>query len=188
VLLAVELIVLLVTGVELARTYRPTASRAWDDLVLLGPGFTRVERLRDVHALASTAAIVTAVAGAVLALASAIETKVRVVGRAVTGPVLAVLVAAVSFTGRSLPWDQLALRSVTVGTNMYGYWFVTDRDDVRFVLVDGAEVSAATFARAFWSHTTVLPLAVVALGVLLLVVLRRPARVAPEEGEQAVLG
>jgi quinol-cytochrome oxidoreductase complex cytochrome b subunit len=47
---------------------------------------------------------------------------------------------AASFTGSLLPWDQLALWAVTVGTNMTGYEPLR-AGDVRFVLMDGRELS-----------------------------------------------
>ena len=48
-----------------------------------------------------------------------------------------------SFTGYLLPWDQLALWAVTVGTNMMGYTPVFG-DQVRFVLLGGVEIGTDT--------------------------------------------
>ena len=39
----------------------------------------------------------------------------------VIGVILLTLTLLLSFTGYLLPWDQLALWAVTVGTNMMGY-------------------------------------------------------------------
>ena len=51
----------------------------------------------------------------------------------VIGVILLTLTLLLSFTGYLLPWDQLALRAVTVGTDLRGYrWLVGD--EVRFVL------------------------------------------------------
>ena len=57
----------------------------------------------------------------------------------VIGVILLTLTLLLSFTGYLLPWDQLALWAVTVGTNMIGYTPVFGRD-VRFVLLGGAEI------------------------------------------------
>ena len=51
------------------------------------------------------------------------------------------LTLLLSFTGYLLPWDQLALWAVAVGTNMMGYTPVFGKE-VRFVLLGGAEIGA----------------------------------------------
>jgi quinol-cytochrome oxidoreductase complex cytochrome b subunit len=91
-------------------------------------------------------------------------------------------VAAASFTGYLLPWDQLALRSVTTGSNLRGIRWLFD-GEVRFVLVGGTEISVSTY-RA-WAIVHVAIGAVLAAGAVL--VLRRsldaraPVVVADEE-------
>ncbi|MCU1462832.1 MAG: putative menaquinol-cytochrome c reductase cytochrome b subunit [Acidimicrobiales bacterium] len=86
------------------------------------------------------------------------------------------VLAAATFTGFLLPWDQLALWAVTVGTNMKGYTPVFG-SQVRFALLGGVEVTQATLWRWFVVHTIVLT---VALGGLTAVVVwlgprRRPS-------------
>ena len=51
----------------------------------------------------------------------------------VIGVILLTLTLLLSFTGYLLPWDQLALWAVTVGTNMMGYTPVFG-GSVKFVL------------------------------------------------------
>src|SRR5581483_9616106 len=62
----------------------------------------------------------------------------------VIGVVLLLLTLLLSFTGYLLPWDQLALWAVTVGTNMMGYtpvfgtllrWYVLHVLMLPFVIV-----------------------------------------------------
>ena len=53
------------------------------------------------------------------------------------------LTLLLSFTGYLLPWDQLALWAVTVGTNMGGYSPVLG-DQVRFALLGSAEIGTET--------------------------------------------
>ena len=63
-------------------------------------------------------------------------------------------------TGSELPWDQLALRAVTVGTNVDGYGIFFG-DDVRFVFIGGREVDPDTLVRWLLVHTALLgPLAI----------------------------
>ena len=68
----------------------------------------------------------------------------------VIGVILLTLTLLLSFTGYLLPWDQLALWAVTVGTNMMGYTPVFG-SQVRFVLLGGVEIGtrdAAAMVRA----------------------------------------
>ena len=68
-------------------------------------------------------------------------------------------------TGFALPWDQLALKAVTVGTNLRGYRWVFG-DDVRFVLIGGAEASVSNVRAVLIVHVIVVPaLLAIALGI-----------------------
>ena len=60
------------------------------------------------------------------------------------------------FTGYLLPWDQLALWAVTVGTNMMGFTPVFGQE-VRFVLLGGAEIGSETLLRWYVLHVVFLP-------------------------------
>ena len=84
---------------------------------------------------------------------------------------LFVLTLALSFTGYLLPWDQLAIWAVTVGTNMaratpllghegpFGPELGLRADnDVRFVLLGGTEVGPPTLLRFYVGHCIFLPL------------------------------
>ena len=64
---------------------------------------------------------------------------------------------AASYTGTLLPWDQLALWSVTVGSNIRGVQAIYD-DEVKYILIGSREVHPARTSS--WSITHV------ALGVL----------------------
>jgi len=86
-----------------------------------------------------------------------------------TGPALGagipITTLAASFTGFLLPWDQLALSAVTVGSNPRGYRVLFD-PVVRFVLIGGVEVSPQTLIRWLLLHMLFLGLALGALVVL----------------------
>jgi quinol-cytochrome oxidoreductase complex cytochrome b subunit len=80
----------------------------------------------------------------------------------VIGVILLTLTLLLSFTGYLLPWDQLALWAVTVGTNMMGYTPVFGRQ-VKFVLVGGGEVGPPTLIRWYVLHVLALPFVIVIL-------------------------
>ncbi len=65
-----------------------------------------------------------------------------------------------SFTGYLLPWDQLALWAITVGTNMAGATPPSEYVGkyVRFALLGGYEVGQSTLIRWYTLHVIALPL------------------------------
>ena len=121
----------------------------------------------------------TAIATSALAIA-----HVRRVTTFASGAVLCGAAIAAVLTGDAIAWDQVALRSVTADLPMGGMRLVFEQD-VRFVLVDGAEVATSTFRRLLVAHAAAIPAAaVVAAATVATIRLRgRPARIAPEEGE-----
>lgn len=153
-ILSVEVAVLVVTGVALFFLYRPSTSQAWSDVVVESTDWDiRVaQALRRIHRLASQLAVPTALAtGVAVALG---RESVRTWPRAATGAGIALSALVASFTGYLLPWDQLALWAVTVGSDMKGYrpFF---NDTVRFVLIGGVEVSRTGFVRWLLLHMLV---------------------------------
>ena len=74
----------------------------------------------------------------------------------VIGVILLTLTLLLSFTGYLLPWDQLALWAVTVGTNMMGYTPVFG-SQVRFVLLGGVEIGTETLLRWYVLHVLHVP-------------------------------
>jgi quinol-cytochrome oxidoreductase complex cytochrome b subunit len=92
------------------------------------------------------------------------------------GVILLLLTLLLSFTGYLLPWDQLAIWAVTVGTNMarahpiIGHegpganllvkddvQFVTAGDDVRYLLLSGRFVGEGTLLRFYVLHCIAVP-------------------------------
>jgi quinol-cytochrome oxidoreductase complex cytochrome b subunit len=141
------LVVLAATGVYLAFYYFPriggTPARSHDVV-------------REVHRVCAWA---TLASGAVLVLllvvrALASRTQQRIGQRVVDGLVAAALVTSLAitiWTGLRLPWDQIALRAVPVGTNISRYRFLW-QGNVRFVLAAGREVSAASLLHTLLLH------------------------------------
>ena len=78
----------------------------------------------------------------------------------VIGVCLLLVTLLLSFTGYLLPWDQLALWAVTVGTNMMGYTPVFG-NQVRFVLLGGSEIGTDTLLRWYVLHVLMLPFVIV---------------------------
>ncbi|MPZ86626.1 MAG: DUF4405 domain-containing protein [Nitriliruptorales bacterium] len=74
----------------------------------------------------------------------------------VVGVLLLVLTLLLAFTGYLLPWDQLALWAVAVGTQMAGFTPIFGQQ-VQFVLLGGVEIGPATLLRWYVLHVLALP-------------------------------
>src|SRR5438270_279308 len=73
------------------------------------------------------------------------------------GAILLFCTFFLSFTGYLLPWDQLGIWAVTVGTNMAGATpFVGEQ--TRFLLIGGYEISDHTLVRWYVLHVIGMPL------------------------------
>ena len=149
-LLLVLAVGLVVTGVPLLWTYRPDAVNAWNGRGSYGDAWDLVQ---DLHRILSFVLVQLSIVYAVLVIALRAHRR-----RSLPATGWLVLVLLFSFTGYLLPWEQLALYAVTVGTNIRGVLVVLG-DDVKFVLVGGAEISTGTYARWLGVHTVLLPLA-----------------------------
>ena len=75
----------------------------------------------------------------------------------VVGVVLLVLTLLLSFTGYLLPWDQLAIWAITVGTNMIGYGPVVGTKS-HYILIGGFDVGQSGLIRFYTLHVIGLPL------------------------------
>ena len=92
------------------------------------------------------------------------------------------LTLLLSFTGYLLPWDQLAIWAITVGSNMAratpflghegpgaqilnlgGFDLITNASDARFILLGGRFVGEATLNRFYILHCVAIPLVVAGL-------------------------
>jgi len=89
----------------------------------------------------------------------------------VVGVILLTLTFLLSFSGYLLPWDQLAIWAVTVGTNMaratplMGYEGpfsnligLKINNDIRFALLGGTTVGSATLLRFYVLHCIAFPI------------------------------
>ena len=80
----------------------------------------------------------------------------------VIGCLLLAAVAAAAFTGYLLPWDQLAYWAVTVATGMLAYVPVVG-ESLQHAVRGGPEVGADTLTTFYTLHTTIVPVALIAL-------------------------
>jgi len=78
----------------------------------------------------------------------------------VVGVILLFLTLGLSFTGYLLPWDQLSIWAVTVGTSLAGYSPLV-ATQVKFILLGGVEVGPNTLLRWYVLHVLALPFVLV---------------------------
>lgn len=78
----------------------------------------------------------------------------------VLGVTLLLVTLLLAFTGYLLPWDQLAIWAVTVGTEMM-YNSPVIGKEVQFVLLGGIQIGAPTLIRWYTLHVLALPFIIV---------------------------
>ena len=89
---------------------------------------------------------------------------------------------AASLTWGLVRWDQIVLWAVMSGTAVAegGLWTPAVSEDVRFLIVGGAEVGQGTYRRALLAHLVAPVVAAIALGVSLRLERRSPTVIADE--------
>lgn len=152
-------ILLTITGIFLMFYYTPTVEQAYADTAALSTNVAFGSLVRNMHRW-----------GAHLMVLSVFLHMSRVFYHGaykpprefnwVVGVVLLLLTLLLSFTGYLLPWDQLALWAVTVGTNMAGFVPVVG-SQVKFALLGSAEVTANTLLRWYVLHVLFFPFIIV---------------------------
>lgn len=152
-------ILLTITGIFLMFYYTPTAEVAYSDMEALSTSVAFGSLVRNIHRW-----------GAHLMVLSVFLHMSRVFYHGaykpprefnwVVGVILLFLTLFLSFSGYLLPWDQLALWAVTVGTNMAGFSPVIG-DQVKFALLAGVEVSGSTLLRFYVLHVLAFPFVLV---------------------------
>jgi quinol-cytochrome oxidoreductase complex cytochrome b subunit len=170
-------LLLTLTGVALMFYYRPTVGLAYRDIKDLEFAVTLGRFLRNSHRWAAQAMVVAVIAHMVSVFLRGGYKKPREFNWGV-GVLLLTLTLFLSFTGYLLPWDQLAIWAVTVGTNMAGATpFLGNEgpfgglmgmhinNDVRFTLLGGTMVGENTLLRFYVMHCVAVPLVV---GILLI--------------------
>lgn len=152
-------ILLTITGIFLMFFYRPTAGPeaefAYLDMQNLRASVTFGDLMRNMHRWAAHLMVLTTF----LHMARVFYHGAYKAPREfnwVVGVILLVLTLLLAFTGYLLPWDQLALWAVAVGTQMAGFTPIFGQQ-VQFVLLGGVEIGPETLLRWYVLHVLALP-------------------------------
>ena len=152
-------ILLTVTVIFLMFFYRPTEAAAWPDIKTLETAVTFGSIVRNMHRWAAHLMVLSVFLHMCRVFYHGAYKAPREFNW-VIGVVLLLLTLLLSFTGYLLPWDQLALWAVTVGTNMMGYTPVFG-NSVKYVLLGSNEISGDTLLRWYVLHVLLLPFVIV---------------------------
>jgi quinol-cytochrome oxidoreductase complex cytochrome b subunit len=152
-------IMLTVTGIFLMFFYRPTAVSAWSDIKTLQTSIAFGLLVRNMHRWAAHLMVISVFLHMSRVFYHGAYKAPREFNW-VIGVVLLLLTLMLSFTGYLLPWDQLALWAVTVGTNMMGYSPMLG-NQVRFALLGSKEIGTETLLRWYVLHVLFLPFVIV---------------------------
>ena len=169
-----------ITGVLLMFYYRPTAEYAFNDVLALREDVP-FGIMREIHRWGAHAMVISVWLHMFRVFMTGSYKPPREFNWNI-GVVLLVLTMFLSFTGYLLPWDQLAMWAITVGSNMaratpfLGHEgpgaallklgdisLVHSGDDARFALLGGRFVGAPALLRFYVLHCVAVPLIAVVL-------------------------
>lgn len=165
-----------VTGVLLMFYYRPTLEHAYNDILALRDVVT-LGILRELHRWGAHAMVISIWLHMYRVFLTGSYKPPREFNWGV-GVILLVLTLLLSFTGYLLPWDQLAIWAITVGSNMgratplLGHEgplakaikvgdveLIHSGSDARYILLGARFVGENTLLRFYVLHCVALPLA-----------------------------
>jgi quinol-cytochrome oxidoreductase complex cytochrome b subunit len=163
-------IILTITGVILMFYYRPAAEYAYEDMKYLMNDVPFGALIRNMHRWSAHLMVITVMLHMFRVFLTGSYKPPRQFNW-VVGVILLLLTFLLSFTGYLLPWDQLAIWAVTVGTNMaratpflghqgpFGPELGMRPDnDIRFLLLGGTQVGPPALLRFYVLHCIFLPL------------------------------
>jgi quinol-cytochrome oxidoreductase complex cytochrome b subunit len=161
--------VLVATGILLMFYYRPAVELAYRDIKDLEFVVSLGLFMRNLHRWSAHAMVLVVILHMLRVFLTGAYKTPREFNWGV-GVVLLVMTLFLSFTGYLLPWDQLALWAVTVGTNMASATpfagaegpfsnlvGVTSLNDARFAMLGGTSVGANTLLRFYVLHCVAVP-------------------------------
>ncbi|HYS28882.1 MAG TPA: cytochrome b N-terminal domain-containing protein [Candidatus Limnocylindria bacterium] len=157
-------IVLTVTGLYLMFYYVPSVEHAYQDMYDLKFVVTFGAVIRNMHRWAAHAMVITVWLHVARVFYTGAYKKPREFNWAI-GTTLLLITLLLSFTGYLLPWDQLSIWAITVGTNMARYAPIAG-PYTRYLMLGGKVVGANALLRFYVAHVVGLPL----LAFLLMVV------------------
>ena len=163
-----------VTGVLLMFYYRPVAEYAYNDMLALRDA-TSLGILRELHRWGGHAMVIAVWLHTYRVFLTASYKPPREFNWGV-GAILLLLTLLLSFTGYLLPWDQLAMWAITVGSNMAsatpllghegpgaalltidGVDLITSASDARFALLGARFVGENALLRFYVLHCVAIP-------------------------------
>jgi len=167
-----------ISGVLLMFYYRPVVEYAYSDIIGMRAHLT-LGVMRELHRWGAHAMIITIWLHMMRVFLTGSYKPPREFNW-VVGVFLLVLTMLMSFTGYLLPWDQLAMWAITVGSKMAeatpglgmngpgrellqlpgGIPIVTPASDAKFLLLAGTSVGEAALLRFYVLHCIGIPLAV----------------------------
>jgi len=152
-------ILLTVTGIFLMFFYRPTVTDAYANVQTLETSIAFGSLVRNMHRWAAHLMVLSVFLHMARVFYHGAYKSPREfqLGDRI---ILLLLTLLLSFTGYLLPWDQLSLWAVTVGTNMMGYTPVFG-GSVKYVLLGSREISGETLLRWYVLHVLMLPFVIV---------------------------
>jgi quinol-cytochrome oxidoreductase complex cytochrome b subunit len=176
-------LVTVVTGVLLMFYYRPVAEYAYNDMKYLQFDIPFGMVTRNMHRWAAHAMVIMVMLHMFRVFMTGSYKPPREFNW-VVGVLLLTLTLLLSFTGYLLPWDQLSIWAVTVGTNMARATpllgnegplaeqiqaltgLVTPRYDARSLLTGGTVVGAPTLLRFYVLHCIFIPIVAAVLMIV----------------------
>jgi quinol-cytochrome oxidoreductase complex cytochrome b subunit len=169
-------LVLTFTGLLLMFYYRPTLEYAYTDIVSLRE-HVPLGIMREMHRWGAHAMVITVWLHMFRVFMTGSYKPPREFNWSI-GVVMLVLTLLLSFTGYLLPWDQLAIWAITVGSNMAratpgagnegpmsglirlgDVRLIHAGDDARFALIGGRSIGPSTLLRFYVLHCMAIPLA-----------------------------
>jgi len=167
-------LVLTVTGILLMFYYRPTVEYAYNDIIDLGEQVP-LGIMREIHRWGAHLMVITVWLHMFRVFMTGSYKPPREFNWSI-GVILLTLTMLLSFTGYLLPWDQLAIWAITVGSNMaratpfLGHEgpgaallaigdvnLVHAGSDARFAMLGGRFIGEATLLRFYVLHCIGLP-------------------------------
>ena len=164
-----------ITGVLLMFYYRPTLEWAYNDMLALRD-VVSWGVLREIHRWAAHAMVITVMLHMLRVFLTGSYKPPREFNW-VVGVLLLVMTLLLSFTGYLLPWDQLSIWAITVGSNMAravpligsegpaqqlltvgGIDLITSASDSRYILLGARTVGEETLIRFYVLHCVAIPL------------------------------
>jgi quinol-cytochrome oxidoreductase complex cytochrome b subunit len=152
--------VLTFTGIVLMIYYHPSVPQAYNDMKELQFVVSNGEFLRNLHRWSAHGMVLLVWLHALRVFYHKAYRPPREFNW-VVGVVLLLLTLLLSYTGYLLPWDQLALWAVSVGTNMVRAMPVFG-EQIRYLLLGGNLVGENALLRFYVLHCVILPLALTA--------------------------